>query len=596
MSLNKVLLTKILKGISLVILATLVLPSQAQQAQEPLLAHWSFEQVKQPEGNLAASTLGQSLTSENGASGIRTFVVDNSGNQNVLHQLNANSTGSVFSENVPFPTISEKPNTRSLLLKRGEFGVSQECPLAYNDLRKSWRIQANLMLNLLGTEQVFICKEGEKGQIGGDVSIGFDNMEQRFFVEVMTDNGETQRLFADEKVKAALWYTLKAEAHYNQKTNTTTLKMDAKPAQQHDFESSNELKFSGAALRRDAGMWIIGRGFPGGYPNSLQVLDGAIDEVQIWGHGLPKEKGQNPLFPDAFTADPAALVVGDTLYLYAGQDAAQPGGWFNMPHWLCYSTTDMKNWESHGPVLASDDFANAKKGAAWAAQVIEKDGKYFFYATLDDKKGTGHIITVAVSDSPTGPFKEVMEGKPLVTDRMTTDSHRANSDIDPTVFIDDDGTSWMAWGNGDCYMVKLKDNMAERDGKIKKVPYRNFSEGPWIFKRKELYYNIYAADAPGVQPEQIAYSTAENISGPWTYQGLLTGPAKLGFTIHPSVVEFKNQWYFFYHDGSYPRNGEPGGFSRRSVCVEYLYFNPDGTIKPIELTTTGISSPSKNLE
>ena len=108
-------------------------------------------------------------------------------------------------------------------------------------------------------------------------------------------------------------------------------------------------------------------------------------------------------------------------------------------------------------------------------------------------------------------------------------------------------------------------------------------------KRGNLYYNVYAADAPGVQPEQICYATAENIEGPWTFRGYITGPANHGFTIHPSVVEFKGQWYFFYHDGSYPLDGTPGGDCRRHVCVEYLYFNPDGTIQPIKLTTEGIS-------
>jgi beta-xylosidase len=176
---------------------------------------------------------------------------------------------------------------------------------------------------------------------------------------------------------------------------------------------------------------------------------------------------------------------------------------------------------------------------------------------------------------------------------MTTDSHRPNADIDPTIFIDDDGTPWMAWGNGDCYMVKLKRNMVEIDGPITKVPYRNYSEGPWLFKRGDLYYNVYAADAPGEQAEQICYSTAKKITGPWTYGGFITGTAKHGFTIHPSVNEFKGQWYFFYHDGSYTLNGTPGGDCRRQVCVEYLYFNPDGSIKPITLTTEGVSIPAK---
>lgn len=181
------------------------------------------------------------------------------------------------------------------------------------------------------------------------------------------------------------------------------------------------------------------------------------------------------------------------------------------------------------------------------------------------------------------------EGTPLITDDMTPDSHRPNADIDPTVMIDDDGTPWIAWGNGDCYMAKLKPNMIELDSEVKKVPMRNFSEGPWLFKRKKLYYMVYAADAPGVQPEQMAYSTAENIEGPWTYRGFISTSANHGFTIHPSVIEFKGKWYYIYHDGSYNLNGAPGGDCRRRVCAEYLYFNSDGTIRFIPLTQEGLS-------
>ena len=119
---------------------------------------------------------------------------------------------------------------------------------------------------------------------------------------------------------------------------------------------------------------------------------------------------------------------------------------------------------------------------------------------------------------------------------------------------------------------------------------RNYSEGPWLFKRGKLYYNVYASDAPGVQPEQMAYSYAENLQGPWIYGGFISTSTNHGFTIHPSVIEFKGQWYYIYHDGSYSQNGEPGGDCRRSVCAEYLYFNPDGTIRFIPLTQEGLSS------
>jgi len=561
--------------------------------QMEVLAHWRFEKVKHLRGDSTSlSSVGHSLTaSERGPVDPQPFVFDESGKGNSLQVRGAKSSPNVFSDDVPVSLMNGQPNTRSLALKDGECVVTFDRPLAYYDMQKSWTIEASLRCNLLGTEQVFLCKEGAKGQLVGDVSIGFDNMYKKYFVEVMCADGVLRRIVTGDEVVAGKWYDVRAQANYDAKLGQTKLQLEVKASSEKSFGKPTTITFKGHALRSDAGIWIIGRGFPGGFPNSLQVLDGGIDEVKISGEALPRVAGQNPLFTDAFTADPAASVFGDRLYLYVGHDTASPGGWFNMPEWLCYSTTDMKHWTAHGSVLAAKDFANVYPGASWAAQVVEKGGKYYFYVTLDGK--SGHSITVAVGDSPTGPFKEVHSGTPLITDDMTKDSHRPNADIDPTVLIDDDGTPWMAWGNGDCYMVKLKRNMTELDGAINKVPYRNYSEGPWLFKRGNLYYNVYAADAPGVQEEQIAYSSAKKITGPWTYGGFVTGPAKHGFTIHPAVVEFKKQWYFFYHDGAYTLNGTPGGDCRRQVCVEYLYFNPDGSIKPVKLTSEGISIPAK---
>jgi len=554
-----------------------------------VLAHWRFENVQHLKGDSTSlSVVGQPLTaSDRGPAEPQPYAFDESGKGNFVQVRGSRLSPNLFSDNVPAKVMNGMPNTRSLALKQGEYVVTFDRPLAYYDMQKSWTIEASLMCKLLGTEQVYLCKEGAKGQMAGDVSIGFDNMHKKYFVEVMCADGKPCRIVAGNEVIAGRWYDLCAQADYDIKSGQTKLSLVVKPSEQAHFGQSTSVCFNGPALRKNAGMWVIGRGYPGGFPNSLAVLDGGIDEVCISGEAMPRAAGQNPLFSDAFTADPAALVVGDEVYVYVGHDVAPPGGWFNMPEWLCYSTKDMKHWTSHGVVLAAKDFLGAYPGASWAAQVVEKDGKYYYYVTLDRKEG--HFITVAVGDTPTGPFKEVCPGKPLISDAMTTDSHRANSDIDPTVIIDDSGTPWMAWGNGDCYMVKLKQNMVELDGPIIKVPFRNYSEGPWLFKRGDIYYNIYAADAPGVQPEQMCYSTARKITGPWTYGGFVSGPAKYGFTIHPSVIEFKKQWYFFYHDGSYPLNGAPGGDCRRQVCVEYLYFNSDGSIQPITLTSEGVS-------
>lgn len=574
-------------------LLMIIFVSQACYADREVLVHWRFEQIQHLKNDsISVSIVGQPLTAgDRGPTEPQPYVFDESGNGNYLQGRGGKLSPNVFSDNVPTGIVDGKANARSLSLKKGEYLVTFDRPLPYYDMRKSWAIEASLMCNLLGTEQVYLCKEGAIGQLAGDVSIGFDNMQRKYFVELMCADGVPRRIVAGDDVVAGKWYDVRAQANYDSKKDQTTLQIEVKASIENSFGKSASITFRGSAMRSDAGTWVIGRGYPGGFPNALAVLDGGIDEVKISGEAMPRVTGQNPLFTDAFTADPAALVVGDRVYLYVGHDNAAPGGWFNMPEWLCYSTTDMKNWTAHGPVLAAKDFVNANPGAAWAAQVVEKGGKYYFYVTLDRKEG--HFITVAVGDSPTGPFIEATPGKPLITDVMTTDSHRANSDIDPTIIIDDDGTPWMAWGNGDCYMIKLKPNMIETDGPITKVPYRNYSEGPWLFKRGNLYYNVYAADAPGVQPEQMCYSTAPKITGPWTYGGYVTGAAKHGFTIHPSVIEFKKQWYFFYHDGSYALDGTPGGDCRRQVCVEYLYFNPDGSIKPIMLTTEGISVKPK---
>ncbi|HOQ05311.1 MAG TPA: glycoside hydrolase family 127 protein [Anaerohalosphaeraceae bacterium] len=300
----------------------------------------------------------------------------------------------------------------------------------------------------------------------------------------------------------------------------------------------------------------------------------------------------NPIFRDAFTADPAPLADGDTLYVYVGHDEAKDGELFNMTGWLCYSTKDMKNWAAHGTVLKPTDFQWAV-GDAWASQVIKKDGKYYFFATV--QHGPPHVgkaVGVAVSDSPTGPFKDA-RGSALVYDKMTPNSKVPWEDIDPTVLIDDDGTPWLCWGNGDCYLVKLKPNLIELDGEIQKIDLPYYTEGPWLHKRGNLYYLTYAAFAHQGTAEKICYATAPAVTGPWTYQGILTGFAKNSYTIHPGIVEFKGQWYFFYHNATLTLNGLGPATGRRSVCVEYLYYNPDGTIQPITQTEEGISVPPK---
>lgn len=474
-------------------------------------------------------------------------------------------------------------------LNCNELSVGNRSPLFYADFRAGFRLDLDIKLGTYVTEQAFLCKEGKHGEMAGDLTVGFDPGECKIFAEVKDSHGALHRITAGESVVMGVWNHIVIECTPDARGRQSVMTLIVQP--EGGNTASSSVNYVGWALPYRVGRWILGHGFPGGYPNSLQVRNGAVKGVRISGHGLARRKGQNPIFTDRFTADPACTVIGDRLYAYVGEDKASVGGWFSMPHWVLYSTADMKEWQYHGVILKAAAFPNANPNGAWAAQMVERDGKFYFYVTLDDRRNGKHMIDVAVSDSPTGPFVPARtDGTPLITDDMTTNSHRANADIDPTVFIDDDGQAWIAWGNGDCYLCRLKPNMIELDGEIVHLGLRNYSEGPWLFKRRGLYYNVYAADAPGVQAEQIAYSTATSIEGPWIYRGLLTGPAHHGFTIHPSVNRFKGKWYFFYHDGSYMLNGEPGGDCRRHVCVEELKFNKDGSIQPITLTEDGVTT------
>ncbi len=294
-------------------------------------------------------------------------------------------------------------------------------------------------------------------------------------------------------------------------------------------------------------------------------------------------KTQNPIIQHIFTADPAPLVFKNTVYLYAGRDTATVDAkTYHMPSWHVFSSKNMVDWKDHGPVLKPTDFSWAAR-AANAAHCIEKNGKFYWYISVmhknnEDSKG-GVAIGVAVSDKPTGPFKDAI-GKALITNEMTTDMKHSWDDLDPAAFIDDDGQAYLFWGNGSCKWAKLKDNMIELDGAIHTFKPDHFTEAPWVYKRNGLYYLLYAANFP----ESIDYATATDIKGAWTYRGRIQEPVTNSTTTHPGVIDFKGKSYFFYHDGSMPT----GSSYRRSIKVDYLYYNNDGTIKKIIETAKGV--------
>jgi len=289
----------------------------------------------------------------------------------------------------------------------------------------------------------------------------------------------------------------------------------------------------------------------------------------------------NPVVTYKYLGDPAALVHDGTLYIYAGHDECPPPQqYYLMNEWCILSTKDMKTFTEHSYKMQAKSFAWAK-GEAWASQVIERNGKFYWYVTVEHKDIPGKSIGVAVADSPVGPFKDA-RGSALVTNDMTTEYTKIGwDDIDPTVFIDDDGQAYLIWGNTQCYYAKLKENMTELDGPIVPVDLPRFTEAPWIHKRGEWYYLSYASEFP----EKICYAMSKSITGPWEYKGTLNELAGNSNTNHQTIIEFNDEWYFIYHNGAINPHG--CGF-RRSVCIDRLYYNPDGTMQRIIMTTEGV--------
>jgi beta-xylosidase len=431
---------------------------------------------------------------------------------------------------------------------------------------------------------------------------------------------------------------------------------------------------------------------------------------------------QNPIVQTNYTADPAPMVHNGTVYLYTTHDEDKTvRNFFTMNDWRCYSSTDMVNWRDHGTILSFKDFSWSR-GDAWAGQCVYRNGKFYFYVPVNMKNG-GNAIGVAVSDSPTGSFKDAI-GKPLLigygyidptvyidddgqaylywgnphlwyvklnqdmisydqkvgvaevplTEESfklrTIDAHKTfawaksidgaashsirgtgnkyywyvsaidkntnkkvigvavgnqaigpfndllgkplitehcdEGNINPTIVVDKDKTTYLTWGNAELWYAKLNNDMVSCDpaftigqipadrkewfvSKIKGTVYSTekrtttYEEGPWFFKRNGKYYMLYPA---GGVPEHLAYSTSTGSTGPWVYGDTIMRVIKEGgaFTNHPGYIDFKGKSYLFYHSGALPGGG---GF-KRSVCIEPFKFNADGSIPLIKPTKEGV--------
>ncbi len=289
--------------------------------------------------------------------------------------------------------------------------------------------------------------------------------------------------------------------------------------------------------------------------------------------------GANPFITSIYTADPSAHVWADgRLYVYPSRDMDPPRGCDLMDRYHVFSTDDMVNWRDEGEILRASQvsWGRPEGGFMWAPDCAYRNGTYYFYFPHPSGSDWNKTwkVGVATSAKPTSDFKAggFIEGV------------GGFSMIDPCVFVDADGQAYFYFGGGGKWQAaKLKENMVELDGALQDMKgLEDFHEATWVFKRNDLYYLTYADNHPGAN--RLRYATSTSPLGPWTSKGIYLEPTGCD-TSHGSVVEFKGQWYQFYHNQALSGRG-----NLRSICVDKLNFNADGTIQPVKQTKAGIAA------
>lgn len=308
------------------------------------------------------------------------------------------------------------------------------------------------------------------------------------------------------------------------------------------------------------------------------IITGVL--LTTWGESL----AQNPFITDQFTADPSARVFNNRVYVYPSHDiVAKEGkgrvGWFCMEDYHVFSSDNLTDWTDHGVIVKQNEVPWVKKDSysMWAPDCIYRNGKYYFYfptTPKDSTYGRGFTIGVAMADKPEGPY--VTQPEPIKNVRG----------IDPNVFIDSDGQAYLYWSAGNIYGAKLKDNMLELATEPKtlaELPTKGLKEGPYMTARNGIYYLTY----PHVEnkTERLEYAIGDNPLGPFKVTGVIMdeSPTRC-WTNHHSMIQFKNQWYLFYHHNDY----SPKFDKSRSIRVDSLFFNADGTIKKVTPTLRGV--------
>jgi len=268
-----------------------------------------------------------------------------------------------------------------------------------------------------------------------------------------------------------------------------------------------------------------------------------------------------------FFADPNLVVIDGRFVLYPTTDGSE--NWA-ATSFSAFSSPDLVSWKDHGVILALDTHVDWAKDEAWAPAIAHRGDTYFLYFTAESNIG------VATATTPFGPFVDL--GHPLVADGEF--SGRA---IDPSVFVDDDGATYLYWGNGEAHVVELNPDMTSFDpSKVVTWTPTEFREAPWVHKRLGIYYLSWSVDDTRSADYRVRYATGASPYGPWTDRGvLLEKVPERGIlaTGHHSIanVPGTDDWIIAYHRFAIP---DGDGF-HREIAFDHLVYDSIGRIEKV---------------
>jgi len=304
--------------------------------------------------------------------------------------------------------------------------------------------------------------------------------------------------------------------------------------------------------------------------------------------------GQYWIYPTASNSEGEGRPHGDFTPLQQklrGGHLVHPA-YLSQTYLDAFSSPDLVHWTKHPDVL---DVRNVSWAAyaVWAPTAIHLNGKYYlFFAANDIQKSDTFAggIGVAVSDKPGGPFHDAL-GKPLIGE-----FHNGAQPIDPFVYQDDDGSIYFYYGgHGHCNVARLaadlKSVIPMKDGAMyKEITPEHYVEGPFLIKRKGVYYFMWSEGDWGDSTYGVAYARGNSPTGPFKRAGkiLQTDAAIANGPGHHSVVQIPgtDDWYIVYHRHPLGTTGA----NQRVMAIDAMHFDANGDIEPIKMTKDGVSS------